>query len=609
LRRPQWLPARQELPGLGLAAGLGVAALLVARALPPSPFVSDILLAMVLGAAALNTPLSRLFGLAAPGASREPDRYASGLRFTGKWVLRAGIILMGLKVQTGFFGTVELALMVGVALAAVPSAFFVAHTLAAALGIRRAMGDLVAGGTMICGASAINAIAPLVGARRDEQGIAIGVTFLFSVLALVAFRPIAVAIQLDPTLAGIWSGLAVNDLSSAVAVGSQMGGAGGVMAAAAKSVRVLLLAPVLVIFAVMRRDVQPIRGSGSARASMRQSIVDQLPAFVLGYLALAIVRAIGDRLFGAAPAWAALLRIDKTIVDLCMVTVGASIGLHLALRSLLATSAPAIAVGAGASAWMASLTLAMIVAASRGAHAMAVIIAVAGVLASHALYRVVAGERSVALRVRRLFERGAALSMSDAGRLLEASEREGPLETEFLRRVLEQLHPSIGELIPVRHSPLPHGAGCRWMTYWEGKSGWALVALSREPGSMTPIHAHPHRLIGKSIEGALEEVRFSEHDAGELEVTARKLLAHGELVEADGLQTVHLVRVSGSKPAIDLQLRGPEDGTPGRCFRVAGPFDAAALAVGQRLRTIVENDDRPGHGGEGAAAGRVVASG
>ena len=48
---------------------------------------------------------------------------------------------------------------------------------------------------------------------------------------------------------GLWSGLAVNDLSSAIAVGQQMGGSGGVMAAASKSARVLCLAPVLFLLA------------------------------------------------------------------------------------------------------------------------------------------------------------------------------------------------------------------------------------------------------------------------------------------------------------------------------------------------------------------------
>ena len=103
-----------------------------------------------------------------------------------------------------------------------------------ALGVRRPLVDLVAGGTMICGTSAVNAIAPVSGAHRHEQGIAIGTVFLFSVFALLVFRPVAFALGMDVQLAGLWSGLAVNDLSSAIAVGRQMGPDGATAAAAAR---------------------------------------------------------------------------------------------------------------------------------------------------------------------------------------------------------------------------------------------------------------------------------------------------------------------------------------------------------------------------------------
>src|SRR5690606_23782204 len=123
--------------------------------------------------------------------------------------------------------------------------------------------------------------------------------------------------------------------------------------------------------------------------------------------------------------------------------------------------------------------------------------------------------------------------------------------------------------------PLGHGEGCRWLTYWEGRSGWALVAVVREPGSVTPIHAHPHRMLGKAIEGRLEELRFRELESPtaerrglrRLELRSRSVLAHEELVEADGLATLHVVRAVGDTPAIDIQLRGPEVGSPGRLLR------------------------------------------
>ncbi len=600
---------RADAPGLLLALAVGVAALVITRALPPSPYISDILLAIALGALLLNTRLRSVLRLALPSAEREPDAYAPGLRFTGKWVLRVAIILMGLKVQTRFFGAAEVALIGGVAAATIPSAFFIAHAIGARLGLRRPLVDLVAGGTMICGASAVQAIAPVAGAHREEQGIAIATVFVFSVTALLFFRPIALWLHLDPGYAGLWSGLAVNDLSSAIAVGKQMGGAGdigGVMAAAAKSSRVLLLAPTLVTFALIRRGAGPL--SANAPPSLTKSVADHLPGFLLGYLLLAGVRAAGDRLLPSSAVWTTILNADRLLVDLAMVTVSASIGLHLEVRRLLRAGARALAVGGATSVWMASLSLAMIYAASREARSLAALIGLVGVGASFFFYRVGAAADVASRALRNRFDMGSPLSLGEAKLLLDALEHDGPLDDASLKKLLAQLHPAIGELIPVRESPLPHGDGCRWMTYWEGRSGWALVAVCREPGSATPIHAHPHRLLGKSIEGTLEELRFHEHDRDELELRTRSILGHNDLVETEGLDTLHVVRAIGTRSAIDLQLRGPEIGRPGRRFRTERPVDFASMPVGTRLRAFPEVDDRPGQGGDGAAAGRMPIS-
>ncbi len=597
MSRPQWIPRRADLPGLALAAVLGGASLALVHLLPSSPFISDVLIALVLGALVLNTPLRRVLGLELPGKDREPDRYAPGLRFCGNWVLRLGIIAMGLKVQTSFFGRVELALIAGVAAVALPSAFFIAHTLGALLGVRRPLTDLLAGGTMICGASAVNAIAPIARAHREEQGAAIAVMFLYSVVALLLFRPVAQLIGLDPSFAGIWSGLAVNDLSSALAVGSQMGGAGGVMAAAAKSTRVLLLAPTLVVFSLLRREGGPKR--------LGKSMLAHLPKFVLGYLALAVVRALGDRAMGHTAVWASLLSFDKQLVDLTMSIVSASIGLHLGLRVLLASGARAAAVGGSASLAISSLTLAMITFAARGAHAAAALIGFGGLTLSSFAYRLATKQSKLDRALRARFEAGSPIALVEATRVLDMLEADGGLDDATLRKLIHQLHPAIGELLPVRESPLPHGEGCRWVTYWEGKSGWALVALSREPGSVTPIHAHPHRLLGKAIEGTLEELSFDELGEHEFVLRTRKVLGHNELVETPGLSVLHVVHAFGDHAAIDLQLRGPETGSPGRRLRTK--IDPLSLAVGASFEAEVEIDDRPGHAGEGASVGRPPA--
>src|ERR1700689_2063912 len=98
MTRPQWLPERGDLAGIALALALGALAVWLTRAPPPSPLLSDVLLALAFGALITNAaPLRRLVGIAPPGEERESDRYATGLRFVGKWVLRLSIVLMGLN--------------------------------------------------------------------------------------------------------------------------------------------------------------------------------------------------------------------------------------------------------------------------------------------------------------------------------------------------------------------------------------------------------------------------------------------------------------------------------------------------------------------------------
>jgi uncharacterized integral membrane protein (TIGR00698 family) len=591
------LPQPGDAPGIVLALAVGGAAFGLAAALPPSPLISDILIALVLGAVLLNTPLRRILGLKLPGHEREPDRYAGGLRFVGKWLLRLAIVLMGLRVQTSFFRGEELALIAGLLVAALPSAFCVAHAVGAWLGVRRPMTDLLAGGTMICGASAVNALAPVVGARREEQGVAIAAVFLFSVVALVTFRPIAYLVGLDSLHAGIWAGAAVNDLSSAIAVGKQMGEDGGLLAAAAKSARVLLLAPTLIAFAVARAHTPVVRG-GLAKA-----VVAGVPRYLFGYVGMALFRAAWDRFAGGSAAWDAVLVVDRWAIDLLLVAVAAGVGLHLELGHLVGASLRAVAVSGAASVWMAAQALAMIAAAGRGSGAAAALVGVVGLAVALGLYRLSAGDRGVTVLERRLAA-GLPLSLAEATQLLDAREAAGnDLDDALRRRLLVQLHPTIGELIPARESPLAHGDGSRWTTYWQGRSGWALVAICREPGSETPIHAHPHRLLAKTIEGAVEELQFTE-DGGTAMLIGRRLLGHGELVETEGPGGVHLIRARGPRAAIDLQLRGPELGQPGRRLVIADPVDLATLPIGGRLAVRSETDDRPGHGGEGPSGGR-----
>jgi len=153
-RPPIWRLGRAELPGFALAAAVGGAALLAQRIVPRRLALPDVLIALILGSIVVNSPLSRWMGLAAYDRGR--NRYGSGLNFVGKTVLRLSVVLMGLRIEAHLFESRQL-LAIGLALvAAIPTTFFVTHALAIPLRVPQRLADMVAAGTMICGASAVN---------------------------------------------------------------------------------------------------------------------------------------------------------------------------------------------------------------------------------------------------------------------------------------------------------------------------------------------------------------------------------------------------------------------------------------------------------------------
>ncbi len=307
---------KTHAPGVILAGLLGTAAYHAGQAAKDhTQLVSDVVLAILLGVLVLNSPLGRVLGLR--GETDAPSPWSPGLRFTDKKLLRLAIILMGLKVQADLFEAKQLGMVLAILALALPTAFLLIQAASRRLGLSGGMGDLLGIGTMVCGASAINALSPVIQADRRDQGIAISAVFLFSIVALVGFFPVAQALGLSAEYSGLWAGLAVNDLSSSVAVGSQFGDNAEVLAAAAKSVRILMLGPLLVAFSMLRN-------TGSKEGGW----LKHMPLFILGYLVFFGLRLAGDAHYGADPAWADFLAANSKVVKFLILAVCAGIGLQ-----------------------------------------------------------------------------------------------------------------------------------------------------------------------------------------------------------------------------------------------------------------------------------------
>ena len=571
---------------MALAVGLALVALVLTPvAVSGSPWVSPIVVAIGLGVLVLNSPVAGWVGLKVD-SGREGDAYERGLRYTGKWVLRLAIVLMGLKARTDLIEPQLLARVLLVLVVTLPTTFFVAHATAGVLKLRREMADLVAIGTMICGASAINALAPTVFARRRDQGLAVTTIFLFSVVALMLLLPVGTALGLDTESAGLWAGLAVNDLSSSVAVGGQFGEDESVMAAMAKTIRIVLLGPLLLVFSQLRRRAP-------AEDSVRLRLTAHFPLFVVGYLLLFGVRALGDRMFAATgPAggmWAALLEVNDGVVSLAIAAVCASIGLQIHFRTLVDVGWR-VAVTAGA-AWVtiAGLSLGLLTAEAQGAT----VVSVTGGLVALGLGFVVFrrwGPTPISLRAR--LEEGEPLTLRETVDLLALLDQDGPISAQVARRVLERVQPAIGELVSLRESPIQGGINYRRLTYWRSpEHGSSLVGILWTPGTTAHIHSHDYSALGRRIEGTVEVVEFARAAADRLRVIRRTQLGASTLTEFTEGDTVHLVRNVGAHDAIDLHFCGPRG--PHEASRYTPREADPTLAVGQEFAVDIVEDRLP----------------
>jgi uncharacterized integral membrane protein (TIGR00698 family) len=244
--------------------------------------VSAIMVALLIGLAIRNT-----VGL--------PAIYEGGLKFCLRHVLRLGIMLLGLRLSlaaVGEIGLVALPIIVG----CITTALLLVTWINRGLGLPRRLGSLIAVGTSICGVSAIVATGPVVEAEEDEISYAVGCVTLFGLLALFTYPFLAHTIfRGDPRLAGVFLGTSIHDTAQVAGAGLMYYQQYGVKdaqnaAMVVKIVRNLFMAGVIPLMALLYHRGSGLDSAKGARLKWHQVV----PGFVLGFVALAAVRSLGD---------------------------------------------------------------------------------------------------------------------------------------------------------------------------------------------------------------------------------------------------------------------------------------------------------------------------
>jgi uncharacterized integral membrane protein (TIGR00698 family) len=317
-----------------------------AKGSPISPVTVAILLGLVVAA------------IIGPRPSLRP-----GLDFGVKRLLRIGIVLVGIRLslvdvlQLGAYGIPFVALIV---IFAILLATFVAKK----LGVSTKFGLLTAAATSICGVTAALATGPAIQAEDREVAYAVANTTLFGMIAMIFYPWLAHAVfETRSVGAGMFLGTSIHDTSQVVGAAlayKQMFADELAFKAATvtKLTRNLFIVAVVPLMGWLARNESAGRGAAVVR------IRGLVPAFILGFLVMAVVRTLGDATLASLGAAFALIpeaswqqlttvlgsSLAGWLLTAAMASVGLSTNLgmfrQLGLRPLWVGAIVAIGVGA-----------------------------------------------------------------------------------------------------------------------------------------------------------------------------------------------------------------------------------------------------------------------
>ncbi|AKU92887.1 YeiH family protein [Vulgatibacter incomptus] len=266
-----------------------------------------------------------LIGMCVRTFVRLPARFDAGIDFTAKQILEVAIVILGASVDLPVLFAAGPALAVGI-VAVVGLGIASGTLIGRALGLHPKHALLVACGNSICGNSAIAAVAPVIGARKDHVASAIAFTAILGVAVVVGLPLLAPVLGFDHYEYGVLAGMTVYAVPQVLAAAFPVSPLSGEVGTLVKLVRVLLLGPLVLAFSLIFRD-------RSAGTKGRIQLGKLVPWFIVGFLALAALRSAG-----VIPA--SMAAPMRELSGLLTLGAMAGLGLGVDLRALRSVGKP-----------------------------------------------------------------------------------------------------------------------------------------------------------------------------------------------------------------------------------------------------------------------------
>jgi uncharacterized integral membrane protein (TIGR00698 family) len=277
--------------------------------------ISVLTLAIVLGMLAGNTVYPRIESLS-----------DGGVAFSKQTLLRLGIVLYGLRLT---FQDIAAVGPTGIAIDAVvlTSTFALSWWAGTRIfRLDRSTAMLIGAGSSICGAAAVMAAEPVVRGRAEQVTVAVSTVVVFGTLAIFLYPALYHLneryhlLAISSSAYGIFAGSTIHEVAQVVAAGRAISDAAAGTAVITKMVRVMMLAPFLVILsAYLSRDAHADAGATPQKIQARRPIV--IPWFAFGFLAVTALNSL--RLLPTATVDTAV-SVDNFVLAMAMAALGLS---------------------------------------------------------------------------------------------------------------------------------------------------------------------------------------------------------------------------------------------------------------------------------------------
>lgn len=260
----------------------------------------------------------------------DSQRCVEGIEFSARTLLRFGVALLGARISVDLMIGLGPGLTALVVLAVIATICF-GFLGARALGRGWRLGVLTGGAVAICGASAAMALSAVLPRNEHSERNLIftvmGVTVL-STLAMIVYPILTTLLEFDDQANGVFLGGTIHDVAQVVGAGFSVSDETGETATLVKLIRVMMLAPVVVILSMTIRAVGLDNEPGSKRPPL-------VPGFVLAFLCLAALNSAVTIPAAVSDAFAGLSRWT-------LLTSIAAVGVKTSIRSILQVGGQAI---------------------------------------------------------------------------------------------------------------------------------------------------------------------------------------------------------------------------------------------------------------------------